>query len=67
MKNPATAGRKQGSSKVVRLAASDVSINSLKTALSQDNLAARRLAMRFGLAPSTAHTVAELAGMGGAG
>lgn len=64
MKNPASAGRKQGLSKVVRLAASDVSIDNLNPAPSQDNFAALRLARRFGLAPSTAHAVAELAGIG---
>ena len=58
MKNPADAGRRQGSSKVVRLAASDVLIDSLNLAPSQQNIAVLRLARRYGLPPSTASAIA---------
>ena len=64
MKNPATAGRKQGSSKIASLAASDY-VDSPNTR-SLQSLAVRRLAVRFGMTPSTAALVVELAGIGGA-
>ena len=64
MKNPASAGRKQGSSIVVRLAAVDDMEDSSHTAPSQLPLAAHRLTRRYGLTPSTASAVVEANGWG---
>lgn len=64
-KNPADAGRGQGSSNVVSWPARDIDRDTLTTALPQ-SLAARRFASRFNLPPSTAALVVELTGIGGA-
>lgn len=61
-KNPANAGRGQGSSNVVCFPARDFNRDSL-TAPNPQSLAVRRLAVRFGMTPSTAALVVELAGM----
>ena len=57
-KNPANAGRGQGSEFVVCFPARDYSRDSL-TVPDLQSLAARRLAARFGMLPATAQAVAE--------
>lgn len=61
-KNPADAGRRQGSGLVVCLPARDYDRDSLTAPIPQ-SLASRRLALRFGMTPSVAALVVELAGM----
>lgn len=62
-KNPANAGRRQGSGLVVCLPARDYCRDSL-TVPDLQSLATRRLAARYGMTPSTAALVVELAGIG---
>ena len=64
-KNPADAGRGQGSGSVVCFPARDDFRDSL-TAPNPQSLAAHRLARRFGLPPAVAGVVAQLAGIGAA-
>ena len=60
MQNPANAGRRQGSSKVVCFPARDLEGHSPTIALPQC-LAVHRLVRRFNLPPATAAAVAHLA------
>ena len=64
-KNPADAGRGQGSEIVVCFPARDFDRDSL-TATPPQSLVIRRFSRRFGMTPSTAALVVGLAGIGGA-
>ncbi len=59
MKNPASAGRKQGSSVIVCCQARDFDRDTLNPAPPQLPLAARRLSQRFGLSVASAEAIAE--------
>ena len=58
-RNPASAGRKQGSLVIVCCQARDIDRDTLNPAPSQLPLAALRLSRRFGLHPLTAAAVIE--------
>ena len=64
MKNPASAGRKQGSLVIVCCQARDIDRDTLNPAPSQLPRAARHVAARFRLPLATAALVVELAGIG---
>ena len=58
MKNPADAGRRQGSGLVVCFPARDLDRDNLNPVPSQQNIAVLRLSRRYGLLPSTASAIA---------